>query len=99
MKKETMFVIGAVALGFIATSYFLRNKKAKDEATSNFGGSEKYFCSATGKTYNVSNQSQKNMANAECMRNGGTLTRGLWALTGGSYAEAERKSGACGCGS
>ncbi len=99
MKKENLYVIGAVALGFIATRYFLR---AREEKKSSFAGKgsrkQTYFCSATGKVYEVSTIWEFNQAQAECMREGGTITRGIWGLTGGNYARAERSSSACGCG-
>lgn len=94
MKKETMYIIGAVAVGFLATRFFL---KSREERKSDFIGkkSNTYFCSATGKAYDAS---EYNRAKIECTRMGGTLSQGLWAKTGGAFASLERKSSACGCG-
>ncbi len=94
MKKETMYIIGAVAVGFLATRFFL---KSREERKSDFIGqrSNKWFCSATGKSYDYA---QKNRAEIECARMGGTLSQGLWAKTGGVFASKERQSSACGCG-
>lgn len=99
MKKETMYMIGAGVVGFLAIRWYL---KSRNESTSSIGGVQigtqacgspdnnvcSNACSNLGGQYNTSDR--------KCYKNGAPITGGIFGT--GLRAVKKTYSSACGCG-
>ena len=97
MDKNTMFMIGAGVLGFLAVRYFMNNKNQKTSNASgeqigsrDCGNPSNYICSRNcqqlGGTFNPTDR--------KCYENGQAITGGLF----GARVTKTKFSSACGCG-
>jgi hypothetical protein len=112
MKKETMFMIGAGVLGFIAVRYFLKNKNKGEESSNYIGTATGSQCRINigGKvhTFNcgetVGAGSLWEGFSANCTGTGSfgcTVSNGMTTYNGTKVRQRVARrtySSACGCG-